>query len=82
MLDLLCTALVRHRGSAVPLRRWQGPYRLDCGFAFEPVGVPAETIIADYGLTAHYLVEPYPTLPDADAAIRTWEDYQAIFFRK
>jgi protein-tyrosine phosphatase len=43
------------------------------------VGVPEETIIADYGLTAHYSIGPYLTFPNADAAITTWEDYQARF---
>ena len=39
-------------------------------------GVPEETIAADYGLTARYLVEPYLTSLEADPAIRTWSDYQ------
>lgn len=39
-------------------------------------GVPEETIAADYGLTARYLVEPYLTHPEADPEIHTWADYQ------
>ena len=39
-------------------------------------GVPEETIAADYGLTARYLIDGYLQYPDRDERIRTWEDYQ------
>lgn len=39
-------------------------------------GVPAATIIADYSLSARYLLDHSLTEPDADPAIRTWQDYQ------
>ena len=39
-------------------------------------GVPKETIAADYGLSARYLVVRYLTYPEADPEIRTWADYQ------
>jgi len=39
-------------------------------------GVPEETIVADYGLTARFSVDHYQTLPGANPAVRTWQDYQ------
>jgi len=39
-------------------------------------GVPEETIIADYSLTARFSIDAYRRNPAADPAIRTWEDYQ------
>lgn len=39
-------------------------------------GVSEQTIAADYGLTARYLVEPFLTSPEAVPEIRTWADYQ------
>ncbi len=39
-------------------------------------GVPEQTIIADYSLTARFSIDSYRQDPAADPAIRTWEDYQ------
>jgi protein-tyrosine phosphatase len=39
-------------------------------------GVPEETIVADYSLTARHSIERYRSSPGADPDIRTWEDYQ------
>ena len=40
------------------------------------VGVPEETIAADYGLTARFSLQSYLAHPEANPAIHTWEDYQ------
>ena len=42
-------------------------------------GVPVKTIIADYGLTARYIVRTYLTSPQADREVRNWVDYQRKF---
>jgi protein-tyrosine phosphatase len=43
------------------------------------VGVPEETIVADYSLTARCAIEDYRKTPTANPAILTWEDYQRDF---
>ena len=46
------------------------------GLLLSLAGVPEETIAADYGLSARYLVGPFQSSPEAVPEIRTWADYQ------
>ena len=50
---------------------------ISAAFVLDICGVPRETIIEDYGLTAQYLVRRhYKDNPDVDPEVYTWREYQ------